>query len=292
MSAFTFFYRYLSLVFLAMCLCGCTDAPKYAPNYAETILRVRREAVSGTDRDFMIYKYTQGALLKSTLVISRALRSNDLPRNLNPKQITSDLDVDVQENTELIVVRLSTGGRKAAETEQILNKVVEAYQQEVVNKERLGKVEQLTKLRQRYQEIYDGIVRQTEEAKALAQRLGLTDIQQLGSQAKVQFEIGKSHLLYLQKRLVELQLERLDEPEAENESSKVDAKIKFASELVADQKERLRSFGGTSGELQARIDALNGLRAQLTRIEEAKSNLEIELDGEDRVLVIQQAHAK
>jgi len=162
-------------IFLAFAavLVGCsvlTFRAMLLSHKSTAYLRVNREAVNGTAGDFMIFKDTQASLLKSEFVLKAAFRSDALSRSdITIQELSANLQVVVNED-ELLRVHLTSRGRDKAGTEAILNAVLDAYKSEIVDKERMEKVEQLTKLRQRYQEIYDDIVEQTEAVAAYAVR--------------------------------------------------------------------------------------------------------------------------
>ncbi len=365
---------------------------------AEAYLRVNRELFRGTSGDFMIYKETQGSLLKSTFVVSRALRNNEInqlsmvkydnfgrPRKRREAWLASAVNVQIDED-ELLYVTMK--GRSKQQTTDILLAVIEAYQQEIVNKERLEKVEELASLRKRYQDVYDDIVDETEKVKTLAERLGAVDsalIQRKQAMKMAELESAQGRMEQLMRGLDEAttkynmlkteakmgvapptqnqildelerdprffelgnqltqykdQLERVsqtvrpDNPilqEYQQEigflerkrqkmlqemrpriaerirknsgwsQSEVERQLGLQTTLIqnlkvqlgniqgvhAQRKEELAAFGGTSGELQARRNVLMALQQTLGNVEEAKGELEIELEGRDRIQIIQ-----
>lgn len=155
-------------------------------NYtAEAILRVNRELSQGNSNDYMIYKETQGSLIKSTFVLNSALRDNEI--NQLPMVLTDGFGRKrerpvswlggaisvVPDETELMLVTMS--GRHKEHTEKILDKVLEKYRTEIVNKERIEKVETLRKLRTRHRQLFENIRKKTDEISELARTLGATD---------------------------------------------------------------------------------------------------------------------
>ena len=365
---------------------------------AEAYLRVNRELFRGTAGDFMIYKETQGSLLKSTFVVSRALRNNDIsqlsmvkydnfgrPRKRAAAWLSNAVKVQIDED-ELLGVTMK--GRSLKQTEDILKAVIEAYQQEIVNKERLEKVEELANLRKRYQSVYEDIVKETEQVKALAERLGAVDSEliqrkqamkmaeleaaqhemerlsrglgeatvklnmlkteaQLGGTAPTQnqildelerdpryFEVINTITQYKDQIELISQTARPDNPIIQEYQQQVafyerkrqkmikemspriserirqasgwsatdvqrslqlqvtlisnlKAQLANISSVFEQRKEELKAFGGTSGELQARRNVLIALNRTLGNVEEAKAELEIDLEGRDRVQIIQ-----
>lgn len=164
---------------------------------AEAVLRVNRDLSEGTASDYMIYKETQGSLIKSTFVLNSALRDidiNQLPMVLTDTYgrkrkrpvawLQGALSVQPDE-TELLWVRLD--GRNKEQTEKILNRVVSAYEQEIVNRERVEKIDTLNKLRKRYTILFDSIRKKSDEINQLAQQLGSPDSNVVARQQSLKF---------------------------------------------------------------------------------------------------------
>ena len=164
---------------------------------AEAVLRVNRDLSKGNASDYMIYKETQGSLIKSTFVLNSALRDidiNQLPMVLTDSYgrkrkrpvawLQGALSVQPDE-TELLWVRLN--GRHKEHTEKILNRVVSAYEQEIVNRERVEKIDTLNKLRKRYTILFDSIRKKSDEINQLAQQLGSPDSNVVARQQSLKF---------------------------------------------------------------------------------------------------------
>lgn len=149
---------------------------------AEAVLRVSRELSQGNSADFMIYKETQGGLIKSPFVINAALRDNDISqlpmvltdswgrRRKKPEAWLAGAISVTPDESELLWISMT--GRDKQQTEKILEKVIEAHQTEIVNKERLEKVDTHTKLRKRYVKLFGDIKKKTDEVNQLARQLG------------------------------------------------------------------------------------------------------------------------
>ena len=164
---------------------------------AEAVLRVNRDLSKGNASDYMIYKETHGSLIKSTFVLNSALRDidiNQLPMVLTDSYgrkrkrpvawLQGALSVQPDE-TELLWVRLN--GRHKEHTEKILNRVVSAYEQEIVNRERVEKIDTLNKLRKRYTILFDSIRKKSDEINQLAQQLGSPDSNVVARQQSLKF---------------------------------------------------------------------------------------------------------
>ena len=149
---------------------------------AEAYLQVNRELFRGTANDFMIYKETQASLLTSTFVVNKALSDNEIqqlpivttdnlgqPRKRPATWLSDAISVLVDED-ELLFVTMR--GRHKEQTEKVLDAVIKAYESQIVNKERLEKVEELSRLRKRYNTTYEEIVKISDEIKHLAETVG------------------------------------------------------------------------------------------------------------------------
>jgi capsular exopolysaccharide synthesis family protein len=177
----------------------------------------------------MIYKETQGSLIKSTFVLNSALRDNEinqLPMVLHdgfgrkrerPVSWLAGAISVLPGETELMLVTMS--GRNKEHTMVILDKVLQKYEAEIVNKERIEKVETLTKLRSRNRLLFEAIKKKTDEISNLARELGATDNRVI--QQEQQLKIGQ---LNQAQREVELQRRRL-----------IDAQDKFRLLIVESQ---------------------------------------------------------
>ena len=366
---------------------------------AESYLQVNRELFQGTSTDFMIYKETQGSLLKSTFVVNRALQDNEIqqlpivkydnfgrPRKQLSTWLSGAINVLVDED-ELLYVTMK--GRKKEQTEKVLGAVIDSYQSEIINKERLQKVEELSRLRRRYNLVFDEISKESEEIKQLSERVGglesetirreqamkLDELRQaqveaerisrtlmeaqtkfrmlqteatlLGSNSPseylIQDEMERDPIYYetglkIQEMKDFLQLNADQIPADSPDMAQLQQQIGFleekrkrrASELrprvierlktksgmsaddlrrdlaiqktlitnLKDQlgvaktiyeqrKEEMARFGGSSGDLVARLKALEALQKDLISVQEAKTELEMEIDGRKRVRIIQ-----
>lgn len=177
----------LPIALAAVSLSGCGKAPN-----ATAILRVNRGAAQGTTRaEYMVYKQTHASLLKSAFVCESAVRSldNDEIRHVTANELSRDLKVEVVDETELIVATLSTRNRTPEQTCAVLEAVIEAYQREIISKERMEKVDALTSLRSRYRklvhdieshsdssELGDGMETETSDEKLSALQLSADEI--------------------------------------------------------------------------------------------------------------------
>jgi capsular polysaccharide biosynthesis protein len=148
---------------------------------ADALLKVNRDQKKGNASDFMIYKETQAHLIKSNFVVTAALRDNEInqlpmvksdSRGFARKQPVAWLSgaISVQPG-ETEIIGVSMAGRDKAQTEQILDGVIESYLREIINKERLEKVDQLAKLRKRYNTLYQSVSKKTDEVMTYAKTL-------------------------------------------------------------------------------------------------------------------------
>lgn len=111
------------LVFAAILIGCCLMAWRSMSlsSQATAYLRVDRNAVGGNAADYMIFKETQGALLKSEYVLKTALASASLSRtDITWHELSANLHVQSYED-ELLCLKLR--GRNNEDTVAILNAV-------------------------------------------------------------------------------------------------------------------------------------------------------------------------
>ena len=272
-------------LFLASLL-GCDGIPGTGSK-AQAILKVNRARTKGNASDFMIYKETQAALLRSNFVISAALRNQRISeiQGVSLPAIQQALTVQVSE-TELMFVTLAHGPWSKPETTKILNAVIEAYQSEVVNKERIAKVDQLTKLRRRYQTAYQMVTKKSDEVTATAKQLGSVDQESVATR----MEIMKSKVQHLDSTLIQLELKKIeiaadDKVAMAIAQKKIDFVRAESEKLVAE----IGEFKESSGQLVARREDLLALQQDMHDVREAMLKLESEIDGPPAISVIQAA---
>jgi vacuolar-type H+-ATPase subunit I/STV1 len=110
--------------------------------------------------DYPRYMKTQEALIRSRLVLSAALRDPKVAQSPSIKDrpdpiawLEQDLVVTNPENSEILQVSLAAGSASGVDQAAIINAVVRAYMDQVVNadaRRRAARLEQLKKLRDSY----------------------------------------------------------------------------------------------------------------------------------------------
>ena len=248
-------------------------------NYTATAyLRIDREAVDGTASDFMIFKETHAKLLKSQLVLKTAIRSEDLSQSdVTVQELAASLQVVVDED-ELLCLQLPVQGRSHAETVATLNAVLDAYQTEVTDEERTEKVEQLVKVRKRYQKIYDEIVGETNAIKVVAERLGVVDSEVLDEQLQ----------LY-QDELREKQLQLEELRGTKEKTARVKEQVESVTESIEKKKSQVEMFESSMAELGAYRKSLMALTQDLELVRNEQENLESDIESASPVQIIQPA---
>lgn len=282
-------HRLLWLVMLGLLVAtlGCQD---FGGSQSEAVLRVNREAFDGNASDYMVYKETQASLLKSNFVLRTALRNPKVAviEGLTAQEVRNHLHVTLDE-TELLYVVLRHGNWADEESELILNQVVMAFMNEVVNKERMSKTAVLSKLRTRYSNLFDSIKKKTDEVSALAEQLGTIDGNFGGASSGIRVGLEVDQLRSMHAKLFELELRNIKSGMGKAEQKELEEQIQFVKERIGGAEKRLRQFGGSSGDLEARKDDLSALRRDMQTVREAMQQLEIDLDGPESVSVIQPA---
>ena len=253
-----------TMIISSLLLAGCAEQGKHVDAY----IQVSRDAFE-SDEHYRIFKQTQCELLQSAFVLNRV--------GGKANEIKQELQVRNQED-ELILIRLPVAGRGQEEAEKLVNGIIQTYQSEVVNRDRLKQVEELSKLRKRYNDRFQSIMKTSDELKQLAERLS----ERFGNDT----EIEKKHLVYLLRRKVDLLLEKTSGKEIPG----IDAQIQLVAELIDSSRANIaKSSNVLSGELQARQEVLKGLKRELQAIQDAKSKLEMNIDKGSPVRVIQKA---
>lgn len=367
---------------------------------AEAILKVNRDQFPGTSGDFMIFKETQSQMLKSTFISSLALQDSEIQQLSLVKRdhlgrtrkrpavwLSGAVSVAADEN-ELIFVSMK--GHIKDQTERLLKEVIDTFETNVINRELLEKNDELSRLRTRYQDVYDKISTETEQIEKLAALVGglasdtirreqmmkLDELRQAQLEAEslnrsfrearakynmlntemgllgnnqptanmvademdrdpVYFDLGlqiqqiqdmlqmnegripanspqmmqateqlgflmqkrKTRAAELQPRIVE-RLRRSNgvSPQDLNRDIRIqetllkdlNQQLQAAKQQYLAKREEMAKFGGNSGELVARMNLLEAYKQDLQSIQEAKTELEMEIDGRAKVDIYQE----
>ncbi len=190
------------LVFAAILIGCCLMAWRSMSlsSQATAYLRVDRNAVGGTAVDYMIFKETQGALLKSEYVLKTALTSDSLSRtDITWHELSASLHVQSSED-ELLCLKLR--GRNNEETVALLNAVLDAYKSEVLDKDRLEKMNLLVKIRTLYEEKYNEMVEENEAVKSKYAWRSIAEVGVEGGEERL--KLHQKELQDLKNQLIEL----------------------------------------------------------------------------------------
>lgn len=165
--------------------------------------------------DFEIYKGTQRELLKSQLVLTAALRKPEVTKLSTVRQqidpvmwLREELSVDFPGNAEIMRIRLT--GEKPEELVVLVQAVVEAYMEEVVDVERNERRERLSDLDRVYTERQADVRGKRAGLKQLAEQLGTGDSEALQLKQQIamqQFGEFRAALMRLQFELRRSQAE-------------------------------------------------------------------------------------
>ena len=155
---------------------------------------VESQADAGVQNAFEIYKETQQQLLKSRFVLTAALR-NPKVKGLTSIQredrqhnalawLTEELRVGFPgKNAEIMQVSMTDPNPQEAAT--LVNAVVQAYFDEVINAERIQRRVRLSELQQVYAERENDVRTKRTELKQLADQLGTTDNETLSLKQQI-----------------------------------------------------------------------------------------------------------
>lgn len=266
---------------------GCANGPNQTP--IQAILRVDRERFAGTSSDFKVHVDTHAALLKSSHILQSALESPDLSeiKNLDVETLASSLVIEAPGESELLIVEIRHPHLSRQEAVLVLNEVIEAYQQNIVTKERLEKQVTLEKLRDNYQKLFEKVSRRSDEIRQLSEQRGSLDTEQV----KLMQSLKLQELNHLHRKLTKLELHRIKwrKLERNHKLEIADAQLKLLASQYEDGLEEVRTLGATWGELEARRADLKALRSNLASSRSQMHALELELERPERVMVIQRA---
>lgn len=173
------------LLFGVVLATGCDGFPG-SRTRAQAILKFNRAAIKGNASDFMIYRETQASLIRSNFVISAALRDQNVAKikGISLPAVQNALNVQVGE-TEILSISLDQGTWSQQESKTILEAVLDGFMSEVVNQERLEKVDRLAKLRRRYQTAYQMVKKKSDEVTKLANETGSIDDENTATQIEI-----------------------------------------------------------------------------------------------------------
>lgn len=155
---------------------------------------VENQADAGVANAFEIYKETQQQLLRSRFVLTAALRNPKLKgvsaiqredRDHNALAwLTDELRVAFPgKNAEIMQVSIT--GPNPQEAATLVNAVVQAYFDEVINAERTQRRARLSELQQVYAERENEVRTKRTELKQLAEQLGTTDNETLSLKQQI-----------------------------------------------------------------------------------------------------------
>ncbi len=193
---------------------------------------------SEAQSDFHSFRQTQIALIKSRLVLNAALRQPKVAELAAVRQeadpigwLEKELKVSGAASPEILTVVMQGGD--AAELKVIVDAVVAAYLQEIVNKEhgkRQARLDQLKEIAAKYDE---NLRRKRRTLRELAESVGSGDKQQLALRQlynQEQYHLTQRELLQVRSELRKLQVqagaaEEGEEPEVEVPAAAVEAAI-------------------------------------------------------------------
>jgi len=170
------------------------------------LLASKGRPVVSSDREYMTYKQTQSALLKSPYVINAALRKP----GINQLQMVRDEDkplafmenhLSTEYPGDSEILRVSLSGEDSEQTVKLVQAVMEAYLEEIGQSERLERTQRLETLRREHRDYVGEIQEKDELVHALAAELGTS-----GSElAQLVQKLESNKLASMDKRTLDLQ---------------------------------------------------------------------------------------
>ncbi len=157
----------------------------------ESLLGQNRTYVN--EQEFTIRKSTQLGIIQSPFVLLRALGRDEIKSLPVVKEqadplawLTGKISVSFPNKAEIMQVSLTTDGAK--QSADIVTAVVEEYYQEVVERERKKKENQLSKLQTVYGEKDNELRKKRNELKSLAENLGAAESETLNLKQRLVLE--------------------------------------------------------------------------------------------------------
>jgi hypothetical protein len=222
--------------------------------------------------DFDGYKRTQAALIKSRMVLSAALRKHVDPKNpesppIGQLRLLKDqpdpvswleehLVADYANEPEILTVSLS--GDDPEELVPIVNAVTHVYLEDVVDKERLERLQWLDKLNGIYKTYYGRLENKRKDLRVLADAAGANDPANISLMQR----LALAQAALIQKELLEVQSEvrrlKVQEGFGEDKAKEAD-KIQVPESLVEEQIEKdplVQKKVALEAELEGRLDEL------------------------------------
>lgn len=190
--------------------------------------------------DFMSYQKTQMALVCSRFVLNAALRQPkvaDLPivkDQLDPAEwLIKELQLDYMLSPEILRVRLR--GDQPEELVTLVNAVVNAYMQEVVNKEQLLQQSRSDRLKQIYSQYEENLRSRRKTLRELAEAAGSSNEQTLSLKQRLAVEqmgMAQRELIQLQSELRKLQIEVGTQEQRLKRLDSVEPSVAFVEEYL------------------------------------------------------------
>lgn len=267
-------FKRLALISFLVPLCGCSS------DYVEGVLRISNEGFEGQTEDYHTYKRTVAGLLKSKFLL-RSAQVGDVDKIRRQIRIENSRD-------HLLTVRLPIRGRDPEEVTEMLDKILSAFETNVIHHDLLHRTDKLSRLRQQFQDLYDKIATEHEQIQKLSQLTGRP------SSKSMSIEIEKNHQQYLRELLVQLDLNfRANTESGPAVLGPVVTQIKRVKELQLESEEALKEISEEadqeSGEVVARRAMLDLYMKNLAQIREEIVDLEMRMNQRPRVEIYQAA---
>lgn len=245
----------------------------------------------GTDsKNFAIVAQTQAALVKTPLVLERALEPKGIRQtdavhlkgyNNALNWLTDELRVTLANNSEVLEIRYD-GPEEKEEMKKIVNSVCEAFQEKILDEERDKRQTELTNLRGLHKGVKDELEQLTKDYDTLSELGGGADA--AGSEVKARLltteimDLRKA-ISALEKEAIEYQIQKEIGIRDLNSPARVDALV--AEELANDP--AIENYQNEIFALEAQLRSRGGIgrnnqAPELVRIQnmaaQAKQNLE------------------
>ncbi len=294
-----------SVMFLVLCLVtgGVLFWTRVEPPVVESLLKFEDSSWASrqdlTREEEVRLRATYARLLTSNFVLEAALRNPEVNQlSVVNKLGRQPLDklarlIEVEDDsTNLIAVRIPIGfmasDEDVEEWQKVLDSVLETFLREVVNKERLEKVDQLARLRKRYSTLYQVIQKKADEISGYEATLGISPNNEWME------DYVLTRVDRLETRLLDLQLQILAKTQDDDAVASISIlqnQVAVVKQTLDNEMEKIKGYGsgGGDGELASRRQDLEALKNDFQMVRQEMQGLENLIDGPPPISVIQRA---
>jgi succinoglycan biosynthesis transport protein ExoP len=286
---------------------GATIAWLLSPKHVSvaSLFEVRVESPSilggpsaAEDRNYVIFKKTQMALIKSRFLLESALRNPKIRQSPvfasagDPIEWLKDnLEVSYPQNGEILEIKLRGRKSQAEELRQVLDAVAAAYQKEVHDNEKSRRLVERDMLEHSLRDLNSELKRKYEDYLDIAKGMGvaLSD----SDKTDVQQQINLKRLDRIDEEVAHLEREQLrsdiDKSTDAKESSFIKQRLAQLLEQRQQLQKQMQARSAKSVELITRKSELDQLQSVANELYATLEKIDIDLEAGYRIRQLQPA---